>query len=46
MDIRYYHLINLLNSFYKLLYKVLAMKMEAVMNFIISPTQGAFVKRR
>lgn len=46
VDIRDYWPISLLNSFYKLLSKVLALRMEEVMGFIISPTQCAFVKGR
>lgn len=39
-----FRLISLLNSFYKLLAKVLTKRMEAVMAIIISPSQSAFIK--
>lgn len=44
VDIRDYRPISLLNNFYKLLSKVLTLRMEEVMSFIISPGQCAFVK--
>lgn len=39
-----FHHIILLNSFYKVLSKALARRMEHVMEIIISPSQNAFVK--
>lgn len=45
-QVRNFQPINLLNSFYKLLAKVIACRMEAIMNYIVSPSQCAFVRGR
>lgn len=46
MELKEYRPISLLGSLYKLLAKVLARRLAAVMNSIISPTQSAFLKGR
>jgi hypothetical protein len=46
LDLKDYRPISLLGSLYKLLAKVFARRLAAVMNSIISPTQSAFLKGR